>query len=129
LRVSQIVDWAKKEFNGSGWSERISRSHSPLDPNRYVHEILNWPSGEWLMMIYREGAGLYPTEDGVRISPHLPRKFNGLRIQNFRHRSFTYNIGYTGSGNEIRRISFNGRQLSSNLLPPEDGNVEVVMKN
>jgi hypothetical protein len=129
LRVSQIIDWGRKEFNGSAWSERISRSHNPADPNRYVHEVLNWPAGEWLMMLYREGAGLYPTEDGLRISPHLPRKFSGLKIQYYRYRGFTYNISYVGAGFEMRRINFNGRQLSTNLLPLESGDVEVLMKN
>ncbi|HBC86524.1 MAG TPA: hypothetical protein DCZ94_06180 [Lentisphaeria bacterium] len=129
LRVSQIIEWGRKEFNGAGWSERISRSHNPADPNRYVHEILNWPAGEWLMMLYREGAGLYPTNDGLRISPHLPRKFAGLKIQYYRYRGFTYNISYVGAGFELRRINFNGRQLSSNLLPMENGDVEVLMKN
>ena len=129
LRISQIIEWGRKEFNGSGWSERISKSHNPLDPNRYVHEILNWPSGEWLMMVYREGAGLYPTAEGLRISPHLPRKFNGIKIQNYRYRGFTYNIVYQGVGSEVRRFNFNGRQLSSNLMPLESGDIEVIMKN
>jgi hypothetical protein len=129
LRTSQIIEWGRREFNGSGWSERISKSHNPLDPNRYVHEILNWPAGEWLMLVYREGAGLYPTQDGLRISPHLPRKFNGLKIQNYRYRNFTYNIAYQGVGSEVRRFNFNGRQLSSNLMPLESGNIEVIMKN
>ncbi len=129
LRVSQIIEWGKKEFNGSGWSERLSRSHSPSDPNRYVHEILNWPAGEWLMMVYREGAGLVPTNDGLRVTPHLPRKFAGLKIQNYKYRGFTYNLSYTGAGSDVRRISFNGRQISTNILPQESGDIEVLMKN
>ncbi|MBM6705454.1 hypothetical protein H6A60_13370, partial [Sutterella massiliensis] len=66
---------------------------------------------------------------GLRITPHIPRKFSGLKIQNFRYRGFTYNIAYLGGGSDVRRISFNGRQLSSNLLPQENGDVEVLMKN
>ncbi|MCE5200461.1 hypothetical protein LLG39_15955, partial [bacterium] len=126
-KVSCIIDWANREFLGCGWSERISRCHPDDDPERYVHEILNWPAGEWLMLVYREGAGLYPTERGLSITPHLPEEFSGLKITNFKYQDKLYNITYHGIGSEVERIEFNGEAVIGSILPVQSGNVDVFL--
>lgn len=126
-RVGQIIDWADREFLGCGWSERISRCHPSDDPDRYIHEILNWPAGEWLMLVFREGAGLYPTEQGLSIVPHLPKELSGLQIENFKYRGHLYDIAYHGVGCKIERIEFDGKVISSNILPAKNGKVNVYL--
>lgn len=126
-KASKIIEWTDREFLGSGWSERISRAHPADDPERYVHEILNWPGGEYLMLVYREAAGLYPTANGLAVRPHLPPDFAGLSISGFRHRDARYNIRYHGIGSRVERIEFNGRPLQGDVLPVEDGEVDVQL--
>lgn len=126
-KVSLIIDWTNREFIGSGWSERISRCHPDNDPERYVHEILNWPAGEWLMLVFREAAGLYPTERGLSITPHLPKEFSGLAITNFKYRGKLYDITYHGIGSKVERIDFDGEAVNGNILPARSGKVDVFL--
>lgn len=127
-KVSKIIRWSDREFLGSGWSERISRAHPVDDPERYMHELLNWPGGEYLMLIYRESAGLYPTADGLMIKPYLPPDFAGLEISNFKYRGLRYNIRYHGTGSNVNRIEFNGQAIDGQVLPVQSGEVDVYLE-
>lgn len=127
-KVSKIIRWTDREFLGCGWSERISRAHPEDDPYRYIHEVLNWPGGEYLMLVYRESAGLYPTPGGLTVRPHLPPDFAGLAITGFKYSGLKYNIAYHGTGGDLDRIEFNGRPLDTNILPAESGDVDVHLR-
>jgi hypothetical protein len=128
-KVSLIIAWAQREFLASGWSEHVSRAHALDDPERLFHEVENWPTAEWLMLVYRDGAGLYPTANGLRIQPHLPKEFSGLQLKNINYRGSRYDITYHGWGSKVERIVSNDTAIDNDILLMKNGTVEVWLNN
>jgi len=125
--VKKTMEWAVGE-GGEGfvWSERISHTHRRDEIDRYFHFVLAWPWGEWLMLILREIAGLYYTPYGIKLKPHIPEFMDKLRLNGVICGDVRYDIVYEGWGNQIKRITLDGREHLSPILPADRGGEVII---
>ena len=76
--------------------------------------------------------GVYPTHKGLQIDPCVPASFGDFKITR-KYRGAVYNINVKQNGVQkgIKSLTVNGKEISGNIIPYEEGvkeyNVEAVM--
>ena len=76
--------------------------------------------------------GVYPTHNGLSIDPCVPADFGDFTLTR-KYRGATYNISVKQNGAQkgIKKLTVNGKEISGNIIPYEEGvkeyTVEAVM--
>ena len=76
--------------------------------------------------------GIYPTHKGLSVDPCIPSDFGDFELTR-KYRGGVYNISVKQNGSQkgVKKLIVNGKELSGNVIPYEEGvkeyNVEVIM--
>jgi len=128
-RAQVMLDWCLSEGTSDGtYPERVSHCHRRSDPQRYIHRVLAWPWGEWLMLFGREYLGLRYSVNGLSLEPHVPRWLSSPVAINVPWRSVRYRIEYRGWGSAIRGIWVDGIPWTETYLPERSTTVRVELQ-
>lgn len=74
-----------------------------------------------LAMIYNVIAGMKFLPNGIEFSPKVPVCFEGKKtITSFRYRNAVLDITINGTGNDLKKIALDGKDLDDNFI---DGNI------
>jgi len=128
-RAQVMLDWTLGEGTSDGtYPERVSHCHRRGDSERYIHRVLSWPWGEWLMLFGREYLGLRYSAAGLSLEPHVPRWLSSPVAINVPWRSVRYRIEYRGWGSTIRGIWVEGIPWTEPCLPERNTTVRVELQ-
>ncbi len=74
-----------------------------------------------LAMVYNVIAGMRFLPNGIEFTPKVPVCFEGKKtITSFKYRNAVLDITINGTGNELKKISLDGKDLADNFI---DGNI------
>ncbi len=72
--------------------------------------------------------GVYPTHNGLSINPCVPEDFGDFTLTR-KYRGATYNISVKQNGAQkgIKKLTVNGKEISGNIIPYEEGVKEYTV--
>lgn len=77
-----------------------------------------WSLSGNIAMIYRLYFGIEFETDGISFHPFIPRSISGEKtIRNFKYRQATLNLSINGTGNVIKKIKLDGKELDKPFIP------------
>lgn len=77
-----------------------------------------WSLSGNIAMIYRLYFGMEFETDGISFHPFIPRSISGEKtIRNFKYRQATLNLSINGTGNVIKKIKLDGKELDKPFIP------------
>lgn len=77
-----------------------------------------WSLSGNIAMIYRLYFGMEFETDGISLRPFVPKTIPGEKsIHNFKYRQATLDFTLTGTGNVIRKIKLDGKDLDKPFIP------------
>ena len=92
-----------------------------------------WSMAGTIAMVHRVFMGIHFETDGIRFAPAVPSGYTGTKtLSNFRYRNAVLRISVAGTGNQIKSIRMDGKELPGALLPATtSGNhtIEIEMDN
>lgn len=84
-------------------------------------------AGQWLQKaVVNYVFGLMPQMEGLKVDPCLPKSWKECKIKKV-FRGCTYNIKYINGGTTVKEIFVNNKKLEGNILPIENGKLEVLV--
>ena len=126
--IVQILPFTNPVVNGRAEPYSICNCYMGRETGyRYGTPGQSWrtASGQWLLKAMAQFVfGLQPSLEGLRIKPCLPDSWNEACAEK-EFRGHVYKIRYLRGG--MSKILFNGKELSGDLLPLEDGEVTVYI--
>lgn len=89
-----------------------------------------WSSAGNAAMIFRMFAGMNFKAGGIEFEPFVPASIKGVkRIDNFKYRNSVLNITIDGTGNEVKSMSIDGKDVIDNFFPATmAGSHDILIK-
>jgi hypothetical protein len=92
-----------------------------------------WSMAGNLAMVHRVFMGIHFETNGIRFQPVIPSNYSGIKsLSNFKYRKSILDITVKGFGNQISKISMDGKPLENAFFPAElEGkhSIEIEMNN
>ncbi|MGB7843430.1 MAG: hypothetical protein WBL21_11600, partial [Salinimicrobium sp.] len=92
-----------------------------------------WSMAGNMAMVHRVFMGMQFEKDGIKFQPVIPKQYGGTKtLNNFPYRDAILNIEVTGYGNEIKKITLDGRPLKNAFFDASlsgEHKIEIEMAN
>lgn len=92
-----------------------------------------WSLSGQIAMVYRLFFGISYHENGIKLSPFVPRAYQGKRtLSNYRFRNAILDFEMEGSGSTIQSITMDGKPLDKAFIPASlsgKHSIKIVLTN